>query len=128
MNATEIIEKVAGEGVLLALSPAGTITVTGDEQVVDRWLQIIRDNKPDILRELRREGRRMKVLAMLGADPDLRYAVHVDAAAVTADPVLVVVGIRSVATFELEIPRRHYDGLTLLELVAEYSGAKHANS
>lgn len=126
MNATEIIEKVAGEGVLLALSPAGTITATGDEQVVDRWLQTIRDNKPDILRELRREGRRTKVLAMLGADPNLRYAVHVDDA--STDPVVVAVGIRPVATFELEIPSRYYDALALLELIEKHVGERLAST
>ncbi|MQM32103.1 MAG: hypothetical protein CRU78_16970 [Candidatus Accumulibacter phosphatis] len=123
MNATEIIEKVTREGVVLALSPTGTITATGDEQVVDRWLPTIRDNKPGIVRELEREGRRTKVLAMLGADPGLRYAVHVEDA--STDPVLVAVGIRQVATFELGMPGRYYDGMALLELVASYSGAQH---
>lgn len=125
MKAAEILEKVTREGVVLALSPIGTITATGDEQVVDRWLATIRDNKPGIMRELAREGRRTKVTAMLEADPGLRYAVHVERA--STDPVLVAVAIRQVATFELGIPSRYYDGMALLELVADYSGEKHAN-
>lgn len=125
MNATEIIEKLTREGVILALSPIGTITATGDEQVVDRWLPTIRDNKPGIVCELEREGRRTKVTAMLEADPVLRYAVHVEDA--STDPVVVAIGIRQVATFELGIPSRYYDGMALLELVASYSGAQHEN-
>lgn len=120
MNVAEIIEKVARDGVILTLSPVGTITATGDEPAVDRWLPTIRNNKSGILRELQREGRRAKVLATLGADPALRYAVHVDDA--STDPVVVVVGIRSVASFELEIPSRYYDALALLELIEKHVG------
>ena len=120
MNVAQIIEKVARDGVILTLSPVGTITATGDEPAVDRWLPTIRDNKSGILRELQREGRRAKVLATLEADPALRYAVHVDDA--STDPVVVVVGIRSVASFELEIPSRYYDALALLELIEKHVG------
>lgn len=126
MNVAEIIEKVARDGVILTLSPVGTITATGDEPAVDRWLPTIRDNKPGILRELQREGRREKVVARLGADPALRYAVHVDDA--STDPVVVVVGIRSVASFELEIPSRYYDALALLELIEKHVGERLAST
>lgn len=36
----------------LALSPTGTIKATGHGAAVNRWLSIIRDNKPGILAEL----------------------------------------------------------------------------
>lgn len=126
MNVAEIIEKVARDGVILTLSPVGTITATGDEPAVDRWLPTIRDNKSGILRELQREGRRAKVLATLEADPALRFAVHVDDA--STDPVVVVVGIRSVASFELEIPSRYYDALALLELIEKHVGERLAST
>jgi len=122
MNAAEIIDGAKWEGVILALSPVGSITATGEQSAVDLWLPIIRDNKPGILRELQRERRRAKVLAMLAADPGLRYAIHVDDA--STDPVVATVGIRPIATLDLEIPSRYYDGMALLELVESYSGAQ----
>ena len=119
------VERVTGEGVVLALSPVGTITVSGDDEVIDSLLPTIRDNKPGILRELPREHRRTKVLAMLSGDPGLRFAVSVEDA--FTDPVVVAVGIRQIATFELEIPGRYYDGMALLELSADCSRAKDAD-
>lgn len=118
MTPVEIIEQATMEGVTLALSAAGTITATGDQSAVDRWLPTIRENKPSILCELQRECRHAKVLAMLeAAAPGTRYAVHV--ADESTDPVVVTVGIRKIATFEMEIPHKLYDGMALLELIDE---------
>jgi len=122
MTPVEIIEQATVEGVILALSSVGTITATGDQSAVDRWLPTIRDNKPSILCELHRERRRTKVLAILEAAPGTRYAVHV--ADASTDPVVVAVGIREIATFELEIPHQYYDGMALLELIEKHSGEK----
>jgi len=126
MSAVEIIEQATLEGVILALSPTGTITATGDQSVVDKWLPTIRANKPSILCELHRERRRKKVLKMLEAAPSTYYAVHVADASV--DPVIVVVCIREIATFELEIPHKYYNGIVLLELIEKHSGEKHAST
>jgi len=123
MNPSEIIEQATVEGVNLALSPAGTITATGDQSAVDRWLPVIRDNKPSILCELQRERRRTKVLAMLEGK---RFAVLVDND--KTDPVIATVGIRDVATFELAIPSHSYDGMVLLELIEKHYGENYANS
>ena len=49
MNPAEIIEQAKAEGVILALSPVGTITATGNEAAVYRWLPLIRENKPGIV-------------------------------------------------------------------------------
>lgn len=122
MTPVEIIEQATVEGVILALSSVGTLTATGAQSAVDRWLPTIRDNKPSILCELHRERRRTKVLAMLGAVPGTRYAVHV--ADASTDPVVVTVGIREIATFELEIPHPYYDGMALLELIEKHAGEK----
>lgn len=86
----------------------------------------IRDSKSAPHAELQRERRRAKVLAMLEAAPGTRYAVHV--ADTSTDPVVVAVGIRKIATFELEIPHQYYDGFTLLELIEKHSGEKYANN
>ena len=71
----------------------GHVRVTGDQSAVDRWLPTIRDNKPSILRELHRELRREKVLALLEAQADKRYAIYVSDA--STDPVVVAVGVRN---------------------------------
>lgn len=84
------------------------------------------DGKPKTLLDKQREARRQKVIAMLEAAPGTRYAVHV--AVASTDPVIVAVGIREVATFEMEIPHQCYDGMALLELIEKQSGEKYANN
>ncbi len=123
MTPVEIIEQTTVDGVILALSPAGTITATGDQTAVDKWLPTIRDNKPSILCELQRERRRAKVLALLEGK---RFALFVDDD--KTDPVIATVGIREVATFELAIPRHSYDGMVLLELIEKHYGENYANN
>jgi len=123
MTPVEIIEQATVDGVILVLSPAGTITATGDQTAVDKWLPTIRDNKPSILCELQRERRRAKVLALLEGK---RFALFVDDD--KTDPVIATVGIREVATFELAIPRHSYDGMVLLELIEKHYGENYANN
>lgn len=45
-----------------------------------------------------------------------------------ANPVIAMVGIRDVATFELAIPRHSYDGMVLLELIEKHYGENYANN
>ncbi len=123
MTPVEIIEQATVDGVILALSPAGTITATGDQTAVDKWLPTIRDNKPSILCELQRERRRAKVQALLEGK---RFALFVDND--KTDPVIAAVAIRDVATFELAIPRHSYDGMVLLELIEKHYGENYANT
>ena len=123
MNTAELIEQATAEGVILALSPTGTIKATGNQSAVDKWLPTIRKNKPSILCELQREYRRNKVLALLEGK---RFALFVDDD--KTDPVIMVVGIRDMATFELAIPRHSYDGMVLLELIEKHYGEKYANT
>ena len=112
MTPATIIQQAAAEGVSLALSPAGTIKAIGDQVTVNRWLPVIRENKPgivaalqqaandDILPDPAAEARRQRVLAILDAHPDTRYAVLTDT---QADPeaVLLTLAIRGQATCEL---------------------------
>lgn len=84
------------------------------------------DGKPKTLLDKQREARRQKIIAMLGAAPGTRYAVHV--ADASTDPVIVAVGIREIATFEMEIPHQYYDGMALLELIEKQSGEKYAKN
>jgi len=63
---------------------------------------------------------------MLRDNPGLRYAIEV--ADANSDPVIVAIGIRNVATFEMNIPQTYYDALALLELVEKHTGDEHANA
>jgi hypothetical protein len=117
MNATEMIEQAAVDGVVLALSQTGTIKATGDQSAVDKWLPTIRDYKPAILCELQRERRLTKVVGMLEGE---RFALLVDDD--TTDPVIATIAIRNVATFEMAIPQHSYDGMVLLELIEKHYG------
>ncbi len=53
MNPAEIIMQAKWDGVNLALSPAGTIKATGDQDAISRWLEIIREHKNGIVASLR---------------------------------------------------------------------------
>jgi hypothetical protein len=126
MSPTEIIERATEEGVLLALSPSGSISAKGDQSAIDRWLPAIRQSKAAIIAELQLDRRRTKVLAILRDNPGIRYAIEVIDP--TADPVIVSIGIRNVATFEMNIPQAYYDAFTLMELIEKHTGDEHANA
>ncbi len=115
MSPTEIIERANEEGVLLALSPSGSISAKGDQSAIDRWLPTIKQSKAAIIAELQLERRRAKVLAMLHENPSIRFAIEVVDA--NTDPVIVFIGIRNVATFEMNIPQAYYDAIALFELI-----------
>ena len=124
MSPAEIIEQATEEGVLLALSPSGSITAKGDQSAIDRWLPAIKQSKCAIIAELQLERRRTKVLAMLRESPGIRYAIEVVDA--NTDP--VIVSIRNVATFEINSPQAYYDAFALLELIEKHTGDEHANA
>ncbi len=111
---------------LLALSPSGSISAKGDQSAIDRWLPVIRQSKAAIIAELQLQCRRAKVLAMLRDNLGVRYAIEVVNA--SADPVIVSIGIRNIATFEMNIPQAHYDAFVLLELIEKHTGDEHANA
>jgi hypothetical protein len=49
MTPAAIIQEAQAGGVRLALSPAGTIKVTGDGTAVNHWLAMIREHKAEII-------------------------------------------------------------------------------
>ena len=117
MNVAEMIDHVAADGVILALSQTGKIKATGDQSAVDKWLPMIRNYKPAIVCELLREIRRTRVVDMLEGK---RFALFVENE--ETDPVIATVAIRNVATFEMAIPQHSYDGMVLLELIEKHYG------
>ena len=126
MSPAEIIERATEEGVLLALSASGSISAKGDQSAIDRWMPAIRQSRVVIIAELQLKRRRAKMLAMLRENPGIRYAIEV--ADANADPVIISIGIRNVATFEMNIPQAYYDAFALLELIEKHTGGEHANA
>jgi hypothetical protein len=122
MSPTEIIERATEEGVLLALSPSGSISAKSDPSAIDRWLPAIKQCKAAIIAELQIERRRAKVLLMLRGNPGIRYAIEVIDA--NTDPVVVSIGIRNIATFEMSIPHHSYDPFALLELIEKHGSGE----
>ena len=67
---------------------------------------------------LAQESRRVKVLAMLDADPTLRRAYCVDSD-IDPDHVIVTIAARDWLTCDISIPRAKYDSFQLLALIAD---------
>ncbi len=123
MSPAEILEGTTEGGVLLALAPSGSMAAKGDPSAIDRWRPTVKQSKAAVSAKLQLENRRAKVLAMLRDNPGIRYAIAaIDA---SADPVIVSIGIRNVATFEMNIPQAYYDAFALLELIEQPTSARY---
>lgn len=126
MTPEEIIDQAISEGLILTLSDDGNIKVAGDQSIIDKWLPLLREYKSGIVDLLKIELKQQRVREMLTADPNKKYAILVDDA--ESDPVVVTVGIRGLATFELHIPLVRYDGIALLQVLDEYASETDLNS
>jgi hypothetical protein len=122
MSAAEIIEMATVEGIILTLSNTGCIKVSGNQSVIELWLPTIKQNKAEIINELQRDSRLKKALETLHDNPDIRYAIEVKDP--DTDPVVVTVGIRKIAVFELAIPHKYYDSFTLSEVIENFTEEK----
>lgn len=68
MTPATIIKQAHADGVMLALSPTGSIKAIGRKQSVTRWLPVIREHKAELLDALR-EREVMDWLTRIG-EPD----------------------------------------------------------
>ena len=125
MKAIEIIAylreqnfTVKADGDFIELSPP--------ERITDELIQRLRKHKPSILAELKREERRLKVLAMLSEKPDSQRTISSD---LESDPdnVILTIAIRNSATFEMLIHKYKYDGLVLLEMLHSLDRTTESN-
>lgn len=119
MTPEEIIHQTTFEELILTLADDGNIKVVGDQSIIDKWLPLLREHKTGIVELLRIELKQQRVKEMLAADPVKKYAVLVEDA--QSDPVVVTVGIKGIAAFQMHIPQAHYDGIALLEVIEQYS-------
>lgn len=142
MTPQGLIEECQRSGVLVQLD-GGALKLRGAPDAVQCAANKLLPHKPEIIQYLQRatddpepgapqmtmqvsDARRDKVLATLKSDSGLRYAVIADN--LETDPVIVTVGIRDVATFEMAIPRAYYDPFTLLELIQQQAGDEYAST
>lgn len=126
MTPTEIIAQATDEGVLLTLSRSGNISAKGDQSAIDHWLPVLKESKAGVIAELQLEIRRAGVLSMLLESPGIRYAIEV--VDPNTDPVIVTIGIRNVATWEMSIPQAYYDAFSLLGLIEKITENDYADA
>ena len=51
-DTAQLISEIQADGIHLAATERGTIKAKGDKEKLARWVPILRERKPDILREL----------------------------------------------------------------------------
>ncbi len=128
------VKLMVQNGKLEINAPAGVLTDDVVSQLREHKTEILTclaDKQPspvdggqyadfDNLGAIRRmEARRQEILKMMADDDqDRKYHYFTD---IEADPdyVILAVGIRGVATFEMKIPREKYDPFLLLETIAK---------
>jgi len=74
--------------------------------------------------DIQQKIRRLKVLAMLEANPDKQRAVYADTES-DQDNVILTIAVRHLATCEMLIPKDRYDPFRLLELIEQHGGSIH---
>jgi len=83
MTAAAIIKQARAEGVELRLSTSGKVKASGDQDAVSRWIPIIREHKPEILR------------ALQAANDELRRIVPIVCRAYDCDPAEIVEALQT---------------------------------
>ena len=127
MNVRLLINQIRAEGVVLTYNQPDQLQITGQEAVVEKWTPELKVHKKAIIAELMplpakheqlehaRSRRRQEVLAMLSEKPASTYAFLVETP-LDAD-VVVAVGIRHLATFEMHIPKDRYNPTVFLRFL-----------
>lgn len=127
MGANDLILQLRSEG--FSVSAANSkLRIAPAEKLTDELKQTILQSKNEILSQLqqeaREESRRQKVLDMLASNPETQRAVIADQHS-DPDHVIITIGIRSVATFELMLDKSRFDPFTLLDLIDNPSMSTH---
>jgi TubC N-terminal docking domain len=131
MSAPDLLLALRDQGFKL-WAEGGRVMVAPKERITDETRALIRAHKAELLTALSAdtlthpaaEARRQRLLAMLGAQPDARYAVLTDTEA-APESIIVALAIRGRATCGFHIPRDKYDGTLLLDLIEKYGGTMH---
>lgn len=116
MEAAEIIEYLRDRDLTITLTDGDSLELSPAEKITNELIDRLRKYKPAIIKELKREQRRQKVLKMLEERPEIQRAFVTDTES-DPDNVILTLAIRDQASFEMLIPRRKYDPFMLLELI-----------
>ena len=126
MGAPDLLHALQDQG--LSLWAEGERLLVGPKaRITDETRRFIREHKAELLQALSAdslpdtstEARRQRVLSLLAAHPETRYAVVTDLKS-DPDAVLVSFAIRGQATCELTISREKWDGVLFLELLEKH--------
>ena len=78
MTPALIIQQATADGVRLAVTPTGTTKAIGDQASVNRWVPIIRENKPGIVAALQEAANEASKPDMAGAEYSLADLAEMD--------------------------------------------------
>lgn len=116
MNAIEILNYLREKEIQVKLLDNEVIDLSPAKKLTDELIQRLRQHKPAIIAELKREQRRQKVIQILADNPDKQRSYITDDTT-DSENVILVIAIRNVASFEMLIPKAKYDPFQLLELI-----------
>lgn len=119
MEAIEIIEYLREQN-LTVKSDGDYLELSPPEKITKELIQRLRKHKPAIIAELKREERRLKVLAILTENLNTQRAIITDVDS-DLDNVILAIAIKDQYTFEMQLPKDKYDAFTLLELIEKGS-------
>lgn len=131
ISAPDVMMRLAAAGIRLKPLPDGRLWAEPRAALTDDLRELIRAHRSELLAALSdplpdpaAEARRQRVLAMLEAYPEARYATLTD---LESDPetVILALAIRGQASCELRIPRDLYDPFLLLDLIERHCGTVH---
>lgn len=114
MGAPELIFKLRNDGYSIIVD-GSYLDISPAENLPDRFVQQLRQNKSEILVELQRETRQQKATAMLEENPKIQRVIHTD----TDDDqfnIILTIAVRNVAICEMLMPKDKYDPWQLLTL------------
>ncbi|MBX3640976.1 MAG: hypothetical protein KF888_10805 [Nitrosomonas sp.] len=116
MEAAEILEYLREKEIQVKLVDNNYIDLLPAEKITNELIERLRQYKPAIIAELKREERRKKVLMMLEDNPDSKRAFVTDTES-DPDNVILTLAIRNQYSFEMLIPKHKYDPFVALEII-----------
>lgn len=119
MDATEILHDLQESGITIK-TDGRFLELEPPEKITNELIERLREHKPAIIQELKRERRLERVLKMLEENPGIRRAFLTDSES-DPDHVVLTLAIRNVGTCELLIPRDKFDGFAVLEVIEKAS-------
>jgi hypothetical protein len=120
MGANDLMRELASIGCTIEAN-GDYLDISPAEGITHELRTQLRQNKAEILAELKRDGKRQKVIAMLHENEHANRAICAEPES-DGSSVIMTLALRNLGTCELAIPSARYDPWRLLELVDQYGG------